>query len=351
MFLFVCLLLSSCGDRSDDGYVHYTDADFGEVIQLASTELDFGFLGSPSKIEILDTIILIVDNSRERILSIYGESDHKLIKTVFSSGLGPGEYLSLWWFQLRGDELWTFDLQLGRIMGYRVAEVMSEANPKPFAKVTFPGASPTEALRLNSGGFVITDQMAKGALLSFSDGDGVIDHNMDVKYPPITEMEFERSTEKRIYEIRAMYNSANNKIVAYYLLNNIVEIYDGSDGSLLRRIMSPFDYTVPTNNASNGKLNIKGDEIIMTYSPFASLTDEMVLLNFRSEKVGSTSDMNNTILYSFDYEGNPLSKYVLDRYVDGYCFNDEHIYAISTNEMGEPAIVRYDLKNNLSHAN
>lgn len=137
------------------------------------------------------------------------------------------------------------------------------------------------------------------------------------------------------------YNARRDRLVVCYCLNDLFEIYR-ADGSLHRRVYAPGSHLFDTSRIQSDKLGVPLPEMTFTFEE-CCLTDECIYLLYNG--AGSFLDKSvPTRIYVFDYDGNPVKYYVLDRKMRSFCVDDrgETLYALADGDDGKQ-VVRYAL--------
>ena len=320
------------------------ETDFKEVQPLRGTVCDLTIEGDPNHIYQVDSLLVVKDNNTDKSLFLYSEKDYKLVNNMLSRGRGPGEFILCWDLQCADSLVWLFDLQLGRISSYATADFIAAAHPAQLQTVTFDAMGVTLAQKMNDGKFVASS-LREDELFTFYRADGVRDTLSTGKAPyPFRFQGIDDTSlkvKKRIFEYRLKYNGHNDKFVVCYCLNNLFEIYN-SDGSLHKRIIAPYPYLVDTNHLSADKLGVPIDELIFTFKD-CCLTDVRIFLLYNGSSPTGMIGAQSKI-YVFDYEGNPIKYYLLDRYAHSFCIDKQGgvIYALS-DENDQKQVVRYSM--------
>lgn len=318
------------------------EADFKEMRPLRGTICDLMIEGDPNQIYYVDSLLVVKDNNTEKSLFLYLEKDYKLVNNILSRGRGPGEFILCWDLQCIDSLIWMFDLQLGRISSYATADFIYSTHPAQLETIPFDAIGITLAQKLNNGKFVASS-LREDELFTFYRKDGIRDTQSTWKapypflFPGIDGVSLK--VKKRIFEYRLKYNSFNDKFVLCYCLNNLFEIYN-SNGCLHKKIITPYPYLVDTNHLSADRLGVPIDELIFTFKD-CCLTDNRIFLLYNGSSPAGMTDVQSKI-YVFDYEGNPLEYYLLDRYAYSFCVNKQGsmMYVLS-DENDQKQVVKY----------
>lgn len=319
----------------------YTDEDFkieenlsSEVIQSISDSLI-----QPGRISIVDEYLLISDFKAGKPLHILNLKNQNHLGSYGVKGQGPGEVATPWSFsELTSKKFTLVDIVQKKILEYDIDTLLRFNRP-------------VYEQKLNQNGFT---QFAKvyGDTIFFDDGYK-LNYRLykskfyDVKntssingygeIPIIVDAEISDIVKRDM--TMAHMKSKNGFFVFVYMYCPRIEIFDYGKKQW-KTIISPKNF-VPEFNKSVQKGFTVTKKTVYAY-PDIALTDKYIYALYSEKRIMDHVYPKSNSIYVFDFEGNPIKKYNLDKDISFFSVkNDSTIYA--TNVETNPELVVFSL--------
>lgn len=328
LLILLFFTVSCNGKKPDKNTIIYTYDSFKEQQLLQAEVLNDSLTGAPNYIYDQDSVLLLIDNSSDYVLSLYNKKSGQPINGILQKGHANGEFIICWGLQHFDKETLVFDLAMAKLYTYDSNKLIDTIFPKQFQKSDFMNARPGYVLKMKNGSYCCSSNSREGELMTFFTPQGAIDTTTKIPYPFVPDKKLTRRLEKRVFEHRALYNLKNDKIVLYYSINDMFDIYN-SNGSLHKRCIGPTDYKTPTDQVSGDNSGVPPEEVRFSFEG-GSTTDNEIMLLYVGREVMSKGYGDKSKILVFDYDGNPLREYTLDRVISAFCVNEKEktIYAL-----------------------
>ena len=347
-------LVVSCSTTKVDNSVHeiknITDGDFrlhDLSYEVAIDEIS-DFVGT---INIRDSIAYLGNRAGEELISVYNLSSRRRIGSTISRGRGPLELLGVRWrVQMNDDKKFAFIFGSSEFMAFPL-DVITRVATGDTNKVFIPHTKFVyeenfrDATALDTNLFVglPVDFSGVSKRLKFYDGQGNLTAEKG-EYYKTKEMTFPDKMNSHAFDARIISRDDGQRIVVANMVTDQIEIYDGQ-GEIIRLIKGPDHFVPDVVDFSNGDM-IQfgfGKKARNAYFwPLAKKEEFWIMYEGVYMKQDKSADIKSSTLMSFDWDGNPLDKYIIQ--ADIMCFDvDESrglIYAIIMTEDGEQKVIR-----------
>ena len=338
--LFIILILLISCSKSNT-YKEFNDLTF-EDFKLKKTltgNID-SLIMRPSSLKVIDSLLIVVEPSMNRLFSIFNLKSNKLVGKRIDKGQGPKDMIMPKIISYNDSIIKIIDMATFTIFEYDKDSFINIEDPTPINRVRLesPIFVDAEILGNNIVGYFDDNQYQ----LKISDIEGR-DINHIAEYPPIN-IPLTNIEKKETFYMSFATNGVDKIAICYYM-TDLIEIYN-IDGNLEKRLYGPEQFV------SIAKSNINAENIILTsqkdqrrdafFAPEGSENMFFTLFNG-----GFLSDPNHSssckLLFSLSWNGEPQAIYTLDDPIFSFTIdsNNKKIYGISNTP--EYHIVEYKL--------
>jgi hypothetical protein len=324
--------------------VLFNEKSFKEVKKISHSIVNNEFIGNPVRITLIDSLLYVVDMSLDSIVHLFDIKNNKYLGLRIGRGHGPGELVTSGYIYPSPDGkfVWVYDLTLRRLVKYNKMNAKKRSVTE-VEKIMFTKDMSIRNPRwITDSIFVCTNSdNYKERFLFF---DRQLNHKP--VYNPL--FFFKRNIPdfvlNEIFSALINIKSDMSKIVLAGGYFDCIEIYN-SKGELLNVLKGPeegFTFYYNKQRTENTGRVIKSDDSKRAYIDLVCTNEQIYVLYSGKERRDETGYSNSNIIYSFDWDGNPLTKYELDCQIFSFDVdeNSKKIYAI---EVMESMIVSFDI--------
>jgi hypothetical protein len=307
-------LFFSCRNKSDNPDI-FSEKDFAKPINLKGSVLQIdSMLMYPVDIHVVDNLLFLTNSKTEYIFDVYDLNTHKKINECIKFGNGPDEMISPTIVNLTKDSLWIFDRQLWFLRNYRTKDFISGSKPESLQKIRL-GHSHYKTTVLSNNRIVAYGSHSMDKKFDYYDLNAKL---LDSKGEYTDKSLSDRDN---YLSYRFDYTtSLNDKIFACYTFGDIIEIYDGATGDLIKRRYGPNEskpvFKSVTRDGVTVALPVRDLTHLCYHATPVRAGNEVFVLYFGGlygkfiSETGNATKCNKILV--FDFEGNPLRTYTLD---------------------------------------
>ena len=335
MYLLLSVCFSSCTAQSSYDAMHFT-----ETITLSGKELTIEnvYLKYPFRIRLEGSNLFVTDLHPPDHYCHWFDYPSMEYQTGFAKrGEGPHEYLDVENIRFDADSsVWILDANNRKIAKFR-----TDAPENTDTKIDLS----KELIRtldfevLNDSVFIVPDYTGENRLC-FIDRQGKIQKK--AFSIPVPENNRKGSDVMMAQAWRSFinYNPDLGILATVTQLGQVVEIYDIPNDSLIRVI---------NQQAGAPRFQIKGGyaipDGIMGYSDVHVGNENIYAVfwghSFDDIKRNKIENEGGRFIHVFDLEGNPVRRYLLDRYITGFCIDEEQKRIIALDVNSDQPIIEY----------
>lgn len=323
MMVVWCALAALWGFVSCGGGTSSADREVPEVAvhvePLPGDTLMLGYVGS---ITVRDSLLFLVDyghaNQAEALVQLYSYPSLRPLCRFVNRGKGPNETLGLSGYVVDGDSVRVFVGWPPRMFVYALADLV-RGDRLPARVIPYPEGpcSYASGFQKLDSGFVLTrfyGDPAVGRVIRIDSIGGVVGSYYSIPYRPEDIEQIAGTSKENIMMLwQAEVAAAGEKVVLGTKMGDVLEIYNLRDSSLNRIVRGPDG---PPEAECNGNtivfgvksgyldLKIVGDRIYALYR-YERQSEE--------DEAESAEENKMSVLRVFDFDGNWLKSYVLDR--------------------------------------
>jgi hypothetical protein len=325
----------------------FSDRSFEEVKILSHTDVDAEFIGNPVRITKADTLLYVVDATTDSIVHLFDVKNNIYKGLMVGRGAGPEELLSCGYVHLSADSqaVWLYDITGRQWAKYNRAEAGEQSRMIEkirFSKDAFATMTIDEPVWISDSLFICTD------LNSFRERFYIFDRQL--KYRPVYNPRFSFKKDVPAFVLSDVFSTLLNvkpdrsKIVLAGRYLDCLEIYlsGGSLSTLIKGAEKGFRFNYDRQRSYDRGAMVKSPETRRAYLCLKSTDERIYALYSGKEQQDVSGYSNSNVIYTFDWDGNPLIKYVLDCQIVSFDVdvNNEKIYAIRE---PEKSIICFDL--------
>jgi WD40 repeat protein len=308
--LLVAIVFVSYRNKSDSDSDTFSEKDFAAPIDLKGSVLQVdAMIMRPRNIHTVGNLLFLTNVKTEYIFEVYDLNTGKKINECIKFGQGPDEMIIPTIVNLTKDSLWIYDIQTRLLRSYRMKDFISNLKPESVNKIKL-SHSHHRAIVLSNNKIVAYNSQSIDKKFDYYDLDAkLLDSKGEYTDESLSAME-------NMMTYRLDYTtSLNDRVFACYTFGDIIEIYDGSTGDLIKRRYGPNKFkpvlkSVSKDGATTASVGVRDLTHLCYHLVPVRAGNEVFVLYFGDlyEKYKSTC---NKILV-FDFEGNPLRIYNLD---------------------------------------
>ncbi|MFI3261510.1 MAG: BF3164 family lipoprotein [Rikenellaceae bacterium] len=339
LIIFTSLLFFiGCNNNNGLKGERFDDSSFSETVELSAEICPYEAYGTPSMIVCNDSLLFIGNNAITPMVDVVSMTDYKLKSSQIHKGHARNELLICRDILIDYPLIWALDMQQGAIVSYDYDDFVSgDGICDCVDRIALSTNTTANIVKFGSDKFAAINFLRDESITVY-DMWGNIDSTTYEKVPYPFEAEKELSLVESIYYYlrKPSYNEQNKTMVVYYNTRHLFEIYD-DNLTLRKRVIGPL----------RKELTSEIDNSYFTYQ-IVSFTKDYMYLLYQGTATRYQAEGNmkavNSIVYQFDYDGNPIRKYMLDKAVINMtiCENNNAIYALSSSLSGTE-LLKYKL--------
>lgn len=300
-------------------------------------------LGNPGKIVIQDSVLIIRNRNKSTKFFFY---NYNLKNKTFSNGYlrkgrGPSEAIGAWWNGKYKDVLWVFDLTLNKILTIELDNVLNASanhlfNEYPFEKQYF-FMDFIDSLTIWANN--VFDTRSKISAVNINTGKETYEVGAFGKIPEKVPLE----AFKDAYTSYIFAKPSRDKVVLPYRYTDVIEIINvnGNHATIANQGPEGFDVEYKVEKNRGGYYMSKVKETRKAYVD-GCVTDRFIYLIYSGHYYDDEHWSNGRYIFIFDWDGHPVKKLVLDRYISIIAVTDDDKVIYSFDPVsGE--IIKFDL--------
>ena len=332
IYLFLLLILTACISNTYNPVFK----DFKHSRTITSTTLinESNLLIYPQQILVKDSLLFIVDSGFDHFVLVYNYEKKKPVNRVLSIGRGDGEFTSVLLFNdFNQSSVRLFDAQMQTLFEYSWPGLI---NGKHTNKETiYCNASyPFRTLKLNDSLVFYTGMDLSGNCQYFMYSLNSKQEECINEFPDFESIRYLSSSEKGMALQAGLIASPNKQhIVAYYSSCGLLDFFKVS-GSIVEKVNTKLYFEGDFTSASEENMHstARSRESEMGFIGAYSTNDYVYVLypDKTLEDVMNTTKGGRYIL-CYDWTGEPIMIYELDKPVESFCIRGNTMFGISTN--------------------
>jgi len=285
--------------------------------------------GIAGMLKLVDSTLIIfnVQPGANNFLNNYSLNSGVLSNGYFSKGRGPNEVMGPRAIGVNGNSLWLQDITLRKVCTIDKGKVINTIKSASFNKYPLENhyymIDFKDSLHFFGIGYV--DSEFKIQEIDLVSGKIINEYGkIEVKPGDISLQLY-----KSIYQSFIFTKPTGDKLVLPYRYIDAIEIFNIETGSSFA-IHGPEGYDVKYEPLPNGMS--RTDETKFAFVN-GTVTNEYIYLAYSGRTRKSPNSYDGSYVYIYDWDGNPIRKLVLNRYIQGLAVSKDNgtLYAFDVN--------------------
>ncbi|MDR2231765.1 MAG: TolB-like 6-bladed beta-propeller domain-containing protein [Tannerella sp.] len=338
-WLLIFFLLTGCQSteliRISDAYF-FSDKSFNKIQYLSSIIVNDTFIGSPVRLTQLDTLLYVVDSSLDSLVHIFDIKNNAYKGLSIRKGNGPNELLSIGHIipSIDHNTVWANDIMTQRWVQYD-KQLNTIINRIQFSKVI------SDDMYVNEPQWISDDTFVCLSFNSHKERFYLINNDL-TNIKPVFNPQFTFDENVPPFILNDIFSSLlhvrpdKKKVVLADRYLDCIEIYN-VDGSLTKLLKGPeniFNFKYDKSRSLGNGVVVKSPESRRAYIGLRSDNDRIYALYSGKMRMDKSNYSTSNIIYTFDWDGNLLKKYILDCQINSFDVDatTQTIYAIQEPE-------------------
>jgi hypothetical protein len=328
-------LLFGCCNSTDyikiaDAYL-FNDKSFQNVQYLTNNIVNDTFIGKPTRLTQIDSILYVIDSSLDSLVHKFDIKNNLYKGLGISKGQGPNELLSARRItpSIDNNSVWVYDITSRQWM-----QCNKELNTI-IDKIRF--ADIIDKIYINEPEWISDNLFVCLNFNSYKERFYLINRGL-TDIVPVFNPQFSFNDNHPQFLLSDIFSSSidvrpdKRKVVLAGSYLDCIEIYD-SDGSLTKLLKGPekdFNFTYDEDKSFARGAVVKSPESRRAYIGLKCTNDRIYALYSGKKRMDESNYSTSNLIYTFDWEGNLLTKYVLDCLISSFDVDTstQTIYAV-----------------------
>ena len=313
----------------------------GEKISLSDTVL----MRYPFRIRQDGDYLYLLDlHGTETFFHIFDKTDYKHIASFGIRGEGPEEVLQGMNIRyVSTDSIWTLDSNKRQICRWKFSPIDKEIIREETIQLTSQLQSPLDFLLYDDATFLIPDYSGKNRLHRVNSQGDIIESIGNIPVRNSVKKEAQPAL-AQAWRSFIDYHPKKHILVTATQLGDVIEIFNQNTGTH-KKLYGPqkepiYQYSSKGNAIPTGIMGYS--DILVTdcyiYAVFHGQTFKEII-----NSQGNSEDGGHYI-HVFDFNGNPVCKYILDYAIYGIHIDEENGTIWATNVNSDDQIVKFTIK-------
>lgn len=307
--------------------IHFTE--FPDIDSLFFKDIYNFKEGGIGEIKLVDSCLIVFNHSRNPANYIYNYSlkNKKLSQGYLRHGKGPGEAIGAFNWGIVGEKLWVQDITMNKILAANINELFEESGNKSFMQLPFEKFYNSIVLIDSVRLFGVGNSLSSYKIeeVEYKSGKILSQFGQYAFVPKDLSIDACKDAYKSLIDLKP----SRDKLVLAYMHTDVIEIYDVNTHSCIA-IQGPSGYPVESNFFVGYQGANFMDVTKNTRESYIGITTSnkyiYAMYNGHLEKDGWG---RARYIHVFDWDGNPIKKYILTRHITRACvsMDDTHIYS------------------------
>ncbi len=349
-FLFVLYILVGCAGKHKSGIqndirISSENLVFSQERKLSSQLIKLSFiLNDPMQLVMADSLLLIGDFG-EGLVKVVDPLRGRLLNSICRIGRGPGEFSERIkiTYNKRDKTINVFEVNVKVLAQFPISAALKWENDL-VKKVHLDKPFLQQAIKCNDSLLIGVGMLEKRYALLNPDGKSI---NVKYDYPDLSGKNWSFHLKSIAYQNELVVNSIGNRLVEASLYCDNIEFF-AVKGTDIDKIKEYQSYCPDLENRSGGEMKIlhPKEDTKFGYLAICAQGNHVYCLysgKTIKESHGKGGPLQGSIIRVFDFDGNPVVSYNLDRDVFKITVDthENTLYAIV--HTPEPEIVKFQL--------
>lgn len=334
----------SCDSNKPTNYPYFTEQYTLEAKYLPSK----AFIGLPIQLLVLDSL-LIVNEYRQssELLYFFHRNTGKLLKKNGRVGRGPNEFVAPLYLSVEGDKINIYEKNTFRVFKSTINEELEMKNINQPRSLS----SKTQTVNFLASDSLLLTGLFDGLRFSLVDGDGNVKQEFG-DYPEIKTIGTSGGVVNLHWQTKAMLFQSNtsihpekHKLAVSYGNAGVLELFKSSEGAFKKTNEVVLQRKVRLKHYSSGSV-LSAERDDSEPKGFVDITsnNSFIYALYSGKAKKDFKYTNGGEIMVFDWDLNPVSKYVLDESLSHFALDDSNnrIYGIAVKDH-EPVIVYFEM--------
>ncbi len=341
--LLFLLLISIIGcTQTKDGNFHYKD--FPETIALKATvvKIDTALFRYPFRIRIANNRAIIMDlHNADYFYHLFNYPGFKYLSSFGKRGQSPKDMLSAENFRINGSLLYTLDANKREIKTFEFSGNRDSLLLQSSVAIEEAILRPLDFVQYNDNTFLIPDYSGENRFCWVNKEGIIMERTGTIPSKNTKAMQSAKTALSQAWRSFIDYNPDNGIFAMATQLGEVLEIYNFKD-STHTVIVGPAgepefqmsgNYAVPSGIMGFSDIRVTGKYIYAVFHgrSFKELQQQKELID------------GGQFIYVFDLQGNPVRKYILDRFIYGINVDEVNQVIWATDVNNDQPIVEFDI--------
>ena len=326
-----------------------TYAEFPQTVELKgeTVPLDTALFRYPFRIRRQgDTTVVFDLHGEDYYFHAFRGEDFRYVGSFGPRGEAPTELTSAENIRYAGDSWWVLDSGKGQLLRYAAADSF----PRLQETVTLDKEKilrPLDFVACGDTAFFVPDYTGESRFCLVDRQGGLREHIGDIPTKDTEKLEQARPAYAQAWRSFIDYDARSGVWVAATQLGEVLEVYHRKEGKHTvlvgpngePRFQISQGYGIPSGIMGFGDVQVTERAI---YAVFSGRTFKELM---QSAQQGKSLPDGGRYLYVFSLQGEPLCRYVLDRYVSGIAVDEQAGILWATDVNNDQPICRFRLLN------
>lgn len=341
--LLLCFLIS-CGTKHGEyaeNVVSFSVFPQEKVLKGEIIELDTALLRYPFRIRVKGDKALIMDlHGPDHYGHLFQYPDFRYLSSFGKRGDSPTETLSMENLRFHKGKVWALDANKSELTGFSFSSSDDSLLREETVALDGDILRPLDFAIYNDTTFIIPDYSGEGRLCKVNYNGNLIEKIGAIPTANENAIDEARPALAQAWRSFIDYNPNNGILAIVTQLGEVVELYNLKDSTEVVRIG---EHGEPEFKISDGYGIPTG---IMGFSD-VQVTDSAIYTVFHGTSFKEIAKHNGRLpnggkyIYVFSLKGEPLCKYVLDRYIYGIYVDEATKTIVATDVNNDQPIVQF----------
>lgn len=317
---------------------YFSDNSFKNKISSTHQVFNDSFIGYPVRVNLIDSLLFVADMKTDSVLHLFSANSKNHIGLFIPRGNGPAELLSCADITRSNNPgyFWAFDITSRKWIEYNINNLITNNRGKYNSIIDFNKIK-SDFTGINQPEWLSDSTFIFNSLFKYNERFFILDKNLNLKkavYNPSIKVnnKFPENILGDIFSSFISVKPDKSKIATVGRYLDLIEIYD-ANGNLLNMLKGPdkdFDFKFDIENSLQQGAMLKLPETKRAYTGIKTTNNYIYLLYSGKERKDPNNYSYSTVIYTVNWNGEPIKKYELDVPVSSFEIDEEKniIYAL-----------------------